>query len=132
MYPGSTLSGKGEIRLEVGAVMKCPKCQRENREGAMFCKRCGNRLEAACPQCGNMNEPDSTFCDKCGHDATLTREPIPPALSFEEKLDKIQRYLPGGLAETAGLPKTKLVIVSLSQRGEAFLFRKRDGQQRGT
>ena len=80
-------------------MMKCPKCQFENREGAKFCKECGNKLEIACPQCGNMNPLGSKFCDDCGHDLTLTREPIPQALSFEEKLEKIQRYLPGGITE---------------------------------
>jgi len=46
--------------------MKCPKCQFENREGAKFCKKCGNRLELECPSCGYPYQPDSTFCDECG------------------------------------------------------------------
>jgi len=36
---------------------------------------------------------------KCGHNLTLPLEPIPKDLSFDEKLDKIQRYLPKGLTE---------------------------------
>jgi class 3 adenylate cyclase/tetratricopeptide (TPR) repeat protein len=47
--------------------MKCPKCQLENREGAKFCKGCGNVLELACPNCGKVISPDSRFCDACGH-----------------------------------------------------------------
>jgi class 3 adenylate cyclase len=46
-----------------------------------------------------MNDPGSKFCDKCGHDLPLPSEPTPQALSFEEKLEKIQRYLPGGITE---------------------------------
>jgi class 3 adenylate cyclase/tetratricopeptide (TPR) repeat protein len=79
--------------------MKCPKCQSENREGAEFCRECGHKLELACPQCGNMNPPGSKFCDGCGHDLTVAAEPTPKPLSFEEKLEKLQRYLPGGLTE---------------------------------
>jgi hypothetical protein len=79
--------------------MKCPKCQFENREGAKFCNGCGNKLEIACANCGNVNQPGSRFCDECGHDLTLPSEPIPKDLSFDEKLDKIQRYLPKGLTE---------------------------------
>jgi class 3 adenylate cyclase/tetratricopeptide (TPR) repeat protein len=79
--------------------MKCPKCQSENREGAEFCRECGHKLELACPQCGNMNPPGSKFCDGCGHDLTIAAEPTPKPLSFEEKLEKLQRYLPGGLTE---------------------------------
>jgi len=79
--------------------MKCSKCQFENRESAKFCKECGNKLEIPCSKCGNINEPGSKFCDECGHNLTIRSEPLPKDLSFDEKLDKIQRYLPKGLTE---------------------------------
>jgi class 3 adenylate cyclase/tetratricopeptide (TPR) repeat protein len=79
--------------------VKCPSCQLENREGAKFCKKCGAKLEMVCPSCGNPYEQDSIFCDECGHDLTLPSEPIPKDFSFDEKIAKIQRYLPKGLAE---------------------------------
>jgi class 3 adenylate cyclase len=47
--------------------MKCPKCQFENREGARFCKECGNNLEPACSDCGTVYEMGSKFCDECGY-----------------------------------------------------------------
>ena len=79
--------------------MKCPQCQFENRVGAKFCKECGAQLDLACSQCSNILPPDSRFCDECGFQL------IPPArcalkeLSFDEKLTKIQKYLPKGLTE---------------------------------
>jgi len=39
------------------------------------------------------------FCMECGHNLILPSEPSPKDLSFDEKLDKIQRYLPKGLTE---------------------------------
>ena len=54
--------------------MKCPKCQFENPEGFKF-------------------------CGECGHNLALPSEETHKGLSFEEKLKKIQRYLPDGLAE---------------------------------
>ena len=54
--------------------MKCPRCQHENPDGAKF-------------------------CIECGHNLTLPSEPTLEELSFDEKLDKIQRYLPRGLTE---------------------------------
>jgi class 3 adenylate cyclase/predicted ATPase len=36
---------------------------------------------------------------ECGHDLTPPSKPTPKDLSFDEKLDKIQRYLPKGLTE---------------------------------
>jgi predicted ATPase/class 3 adenylate cyclase len=79
--------------------MKCPICQLENREGAKFCNECGHKFEITCPKCGIANRPGSKFCDECGHDFSHPSEPSPKDLSFDEKIDKIQRYLPKGLTE---------------------------------
>jgi hypothetical protein len=79
--------------------MKCPKCHHENPEDGKFCNGCGHKLELACPECGKVNPPGSRFCNECGHDLTIPSEPTPKDLSFDEKIDKIQRYLPKGLTE---------------------------------
>ena len=83
--------------------MKCPKCQSENREGVRFCEDCGARMEIKCPSCGTFIPMEKRFCGECGHNLTIPSEPIPKPtpkdLSFDEKLDKIQRYLPKGLTE---------------------------------
>jgi class 3 adenylate cyclase len=52
-----------------------------------------------CPKCQHENPEDARFCNGCGHNLTLPSEPIPKDLSFDEKIDKIQRYLPKGLTE---------------------------------
>ncbi len=79
--------------------MKCPNCKFENLEGSKFCNECGIKLEIACPKCGKANQPGSKFCNECGHQLFLSTKPISKDLSFEEKLGKIQKYLPGGLTE---------------------------------
>ncbi len=79
--------------------MLCPKCQFENREGAVFCGKCGAGLSLDCPKCNTENPPENSFCDKCGHHLILPFEQTPKDLSFDEKLDKIQRYLPKGLTD---------------------------------
>ena len=79
--------------------MKCPKCQFENREGAKFCGKCRAKLSPICPSCGSENSPENIFCDECGHDLQKAKEAPPKDLSFDEKIDKIQRYLPKGLTE---------------------------------
>lgn len=79
--------------------MQCPNCQFENESDARFCNECGNKLEIACPECGKSNQPGSKFCKGCGHDIAQPSEPAPKELSFEEKIEKIQRYLPKGLTE---------------------------------
>jgi class 3 adenylate cyclase/tetratricopeptide (TPR) repeat protein len=80
--------------------MKCRKCQFENPAGMNFCGHCSASLELICPNCNASNPPHFTFCGACGHDLTSPAEATSPKdLSFDEKLAKIQKYLPGGLTE---------------------------------
>jgi len=79
--------------------MKCPNCHFENREGANFCNECGYKFELTCPECRATNAVGSKFCDGCGSKLSLPIEQAPKDLSFDEKLAKIQKYLPKGLTE---------------------------------
>jgi len=77
--------------------MKCLKCNHDNRQDALFCSECGEKLSFQCPACGKDIETAAKFCDECG--AQLTESKFPDLGSLEEKIDKIQRYLPQGLTE---------------------------------
>ncbi len=79
--------------------MECPKCQTENPEENSFCRECGAKLILACPQCGAEVLPVDKFCGKCGHHLSIPSEPSPTEPSFDEKIAKIQKYLPKGLTE---------------------------------
>ena len=79
--------------------MKCPQCQLENREGAKFCKKCGAKLELICPECSTLLTLDCLFCDECGFKVSNFPERAPKDLPLDEKLTKIQKYLPKGLTE---------------------------------
>ena len=88
--------------------MKCPKCQFENLKEAKFCNECGCKLELACPECNKPNPPGSKFCNECGHSLTILFEQPAKELSFDEKIEKIQRYLPQGLTEKILSQKNKI------------------------
>ena len=79
--------------------MRCPKCQFENPENLKFCGECGAKLEKICSYCNSSNPLQFKFCGECGHDLSLPSRPIPKELSFDEKLAKIQRYLPKDLTQ---------------------------------
>jgi hypothetical protein len=79
--------------------MKCPKCQSENPETKKICHECGTKLLKVCPKCAAESFPGDKFCGECGHQLSLPSKPVPKELSFDEKLRKIQKYLPGGLTE---------------------------------
>ena len=79
--------------------MKCPKCQTDNPETRKFCRECGSKFVVVCPKCESENLPTDKFCGDCGHNLTLPSEPTRKELSFDEKLEKIQKYLPKGITE---------------------------------
>jgi class 3 adenylate cyclase/tetratricopeptide (TPR) repeat protein len=79
--------------------MKCPKCDFENPDSARFCNECGNKLEIHCSECGKVNPLGSKFCNECGHTLAVSIRPAVKELSFDEKLAKIQRYLPKDLTQ---------------------------------
>jgi hypothetical protein len=74
-----------------GAMIKCPECQFENREGAKFCKECGAKLELACPKCDAFITPDGKFCDECGYD--LSKPTIAPPVHYSEPQSYTPRFL---------------------------------------
>ena len=78
--------------------MICPRCKNENPQEVKFCVQCGNRLEKICPQCGFKNSPTFKFCGDCGHNLTIPSS-SPKDLSFDEKIAKLQKYLPSGITE---------------------------------
>jgi len=88
--------------------MKCQKCKFENPDGMQFCGKCGSKLELICPQCHFSNPSDFFFCGKCGNNLHLTCEASIEEPAFEEKLQKIQRYLPQGLTEKILSQKEKI------------------------
>jgi class 3 adenylate cyclase/pimeloyl-ACP methyl ester carboxylesterase len=76
--------------------MKCPKCGSENRQEAKFCNDCGIKLELICPECKSVCQLTAKYCDHCGTRVSLTGPDLTP---LDEKIDKIQRYLPQGLTQ---------------------------------
>ena len=47
--------------------MKCPKCQADNPLEALFCMKCGAKLERKCSHCDTEFPEDALFCMKCGN-----------------------------------------------------------------
>ena len=79
--------------------MQCPDCQFDNATGMNFCGKCGTKLERFCPQCNFANPCEYEFCGKCGNKLSFSSETPTKELSFDDKLAKIQKYLPKGLTE---------------------------------
>lgn len=79
--------------------MKCPECKTENPENRRFCRECGSKLVLFCPECNAQNLPGDKFCGECGQSLSRPLSSASKDLSFDEKISKIQKYLPQGLTE---------------------------------
>ena len=79
--------------------MKCLNCEFDNPDDAKFCVECASPMEFHCPNCGAITPATGKFCKECAFDLRKPEETAPKDLSFDEKLEKIQRYLPKGLTE---------------------------------
>ena len=79
--------------------MKCPQCGFDNKPNKKFCTKCGSKLILKCPNCDSEIDKGDAFCGECGHNLTVSPEPSSRELSFDEKIEKIQKYLPKGLTE---------------------------------
>ncbi len=75
--------------------MFCPRCQADNRAGALYCGECGAPIEFVCPACGASVAATNKFCDRCGASlrAGAARDAVPARFASPE------RYTPAHLAE---------------------------------
>ena len=118
LFPGDGLKADGRNRERRGWNMKsspmvCPRCQAENQKIRKFCRECGEGLLVSCQRCGFGNQQRDKFCGDCGVSLSsppeaAEREPESPDLSWDEKLAKIQKYLPKGLTERILAQKEKI------------------------
>jgi class 3 adenylate cyclase/ribosomal protein L40E len=46
--------------------MECPMCHHNNPQDALFCMKCGRKLQRECSACGAEFPEDALFCMKCG------------------------------------------------------------------
>ena len=46
--------------------MRCPSCNYENPADALYCMKCGTKVERRCSSYDTVNPADANFCRKCG------------------------------------------------------------------
>ena len=69
--------------------MQCAKCNYDNPADAMFCMKCGTKVENRCSSCNTVNPADAKFSRKCGEPVgagALTSSPSPAAAAKTPRL----------------------------------------------
>lgn len=74
-------SGQGVASEAPATMTVCPRCNTEIPEDAVFCQKCGLKIDTAipdappspqglfCAQCGRELRPEAKFCPRCGSQA---------------------------------------------------------------
>ena len=106
----------------------CAACGADNRDTALFCRRCSRRLlsERRCPSCGRGNPPDAQFCNKCSTPLAGAVAPAPgltgqlaPQSQLAGRYRILRRVGQGGMgavyeAEDARLPGKQWAVKEMS------------------
>ncbi|MFQ6042391.1 MAG: AAA family ATPase, partial [Candidatus Poribacteria bacterium] len=77
--------------------MKCSNCSHENPEMALFCMKCGTKLQQVCPKCDAQLPPDALFCMRCGTKLAEPTAAVTEIPHLEDVTDQL--YIPAPLAE---------------------------------
>lgn len=88
--------------------MKCTACDFENAELDQYCRKCGTLLTSICPKCGAESLLEDAFCGKCGYPLAANKGALSKNPAYDEKLNRLQRYLPAGIIEKILSQKEKL------------------------
>ncbi|MBU2647497.1 AAA family ATPase, partial [bacterium] len=78
--------------------MKCPQCNHDVPDSALFCNECGFKLEVICSACQTGNPPGSKFCTKCGQKLQSAQEAVSGDYqnpSAYTPVDLVQKILSG-------------------------------------
>lgn len=87
-------------------MLICPKCNKEQEDGAKFCDACGAQIfeTVFCPNCGEKTSTESAFCEQCGASIQedVTVKTVSEGTAVEDSKKK-------GIGKIAKLPKKMLI-----------------------
>jgi class 3 adenylate cyclase/ribosomal protein L40E len=69
--------------------MLCAKCSYDNPADALFCMKCGSKVENRCSSCNAVNPADANFCRKCGGALEAGAEASSPSPAVVAKTPRI-------------------------------------------
>ncbi len=113
--------------------MQCPQCQAQIPIDAVFCDKCGSRLETACASCGEANRLGSQFCKKCGQPLAKVDAagPVTPR-QFGPPTSYTPKYLAEKILTSKGVlegERKQVTVLFADLKGSMELLADRDPEE---
>jgi class 3 adenylate cyclase/ribosomal protein L40E len=70
--------------------MLCAKCNYDNPADALFCMKCGSKVENRCSSCNTVNPADAKFCRKCGEALGTDAPASSPSPDIAAKTSRVE------------------------------------------
>ena len=107
--------------------MRCAKCNNENPADALFCMKCGAKVERHCPSCNTLNPNDANFCRKCG--APLGTNEAAPAHKSGAKAPKVEDTSKRPVADTPEGERKTVTMLFADIKGSMDLMEDLDPEE---
>lgn len=108
------------VHAPVGRVdaWVCPKCQKANPIGSMYCQDCGHVLGQTCPNCHTSYEVTAAFCPSCGE----TPDRVHRRRELQSQMDEKKTVLSRLPAQLATARQNALLLDTLAAGAIAWSF----------
>ena len=109
--------------------MLCARCNHDNPPDALFCMKCGTKVENRCSSCNTINPADAKFCRKCGEALGLGAPASAPSPAAAAKTPRVEVTHERQTAE--GLEGERKTVTALFAdiKGSTELMRDLDPEQ---
>jgi predicted ATPase/class 3 adenylate cyclase/ribosomal protein L40E len=109
--------------------MLCARCNHYNPPDALFCLKCGTKVENRCSSCNTINPADAKFCRKCGEVLGVGAPASAPSPAAAAKTPRVEVTHERQTAEGLDGERKTVTALFADIKGSTELMRDLDPEQ---